>query len=115
GRTASPVIAHGLVITRGITANWSAHGTAADRFYAFDKKTGELVWAANPGDRPRDNSYSHPYLGWLGGKRVFYSATGDGSVVCVNARTDEAQWRGQRLYTVTNTNRLLIDTYTTNS
>src|SRR2546423_10524538 len=61
-RTASPVIDQDLVITRGITANWGAQGPAADRFYAFDKKTGELVWAANPGDRPRDNSYSHPYL-----------------------------------------------------
>lgn len=92
-RTASPVIDQDLVITRGITANWGAQGPAADRFYAFDKKTGELVWAANPGDRPKDNSYSHPYLGWLGGKRVFYSATGDGSVVCVNARTGDALWR----------------------
>src|SRR5947208_9747057 len=92
-RTASPLIDHGLVITRGITANWGAHGPAADRFYAFDKRTGELVWASSPGDRPKDNSYSHPYLGWLGGKRVLYSATGDGSVVCVNARTGDALWR----------------------
>jgi outer membrane protein assembly factor BamB len=92
-RTASPLIDGDLVITRGITANWGAQGPAADRFYAFDKKTGELVWASNPGDRPKDNSYSHPYLGWLGGKRVFYSATGDGSVVCVNARTGDPLWR----------------------
>ena len=92
-RTASPMIDKDLVLTRGITANWGAQGPAADRFYAFDKKTGELVWASSPGDRPKDNSYSHPYLGWLGGKRVFYSATGDGSVVCVNARTGDPLWR----------------------
>src|SRR5436190_12611237 len=92
-RTASPVIDGDLVITRGITANWGAQGPAGDRFYAFDKKTGELVWASSPGDRPKDNSYSHPCLGWLGGKRVFYAATGDGSVVCVNARTGDPLWR----------------------
>jgi len=92
-RTASPLIDKDFVITRGITANWGAQGPAADRFYAFDKKSGALVWASNPGDRPKDNSYSHPYLGWLGGKRVFYSATGDGSVVCVNARTGDPLWR----------------------
>jgi len=92
-RTASPVIDRDLVITRGITANWGAQGPAADRFYAFEKKTGEVVWAANPGDRPRDNSYSHPHLAFLGGRRVFFSATGDGSVVCVNARTGDALWR----------------------
>jgi outer membrane protein assembly factor BamB len=92
-RTATPVVEGDLVITRGITANWGAQGPASDRFYAFDKKTGELVWASTPGDRPKDNSYSHPYLGWLDGRRVFYAATGDGSVVCVNARTGDPLWR----------------------
>jgi outer membrane protein assembly factor BamB len=92
-RTASPVIEGDLVITRGITANWGAQGPAADRFYAFDKRTGDLVWASSPGDRPKDNSYSHPYLATLGGRRVFYTATGDGSVVCVNALTGDPLWR----------------------
>jgi outer membrane protein assembly factor BamB len=92
-RTASPAIDKDLVITRGITANWGANGPAGDRFYAFDKNTGELVWASSPADRPRDNSYSHPYIGWMDGKRVLYSATGDGSVVCVNARTGDPIWR----------------------
>jgi outer membrane protein assembly factor BamB len=86
GRTASPVVDQDFVITRGITANWGGQGPAADRFYAFDKQTGEAVWSSTPGGRPKDNSYSHPVLGWLDGRRVFYAATGDGSVVCVNAR-----------------------------
>jgi outer membrane protein assembly factor BamB len=92
-RTATPVIDGELVITRGITANWGAQGAGGDRFYAFDKRTGVLVWSSSPADRPKDNSFSHPYLGWLEGKRVFYAATGDGSVVCVNARTGDAIWR----------------------
>jgi outer membrane protein assembly factor BamB len=92
-RTASPLIDGDLVITRGITANWGAQGPAADRFYAFDKKSGELVWASSPGDRPKDNSFSHPYLTWYKGKRVFFAATGDGSIVCANARTGEPIWR----------------------
>lgn len=93
GRTASPVIDKDLVITRGITANWGAHGPAGDRFYAFDKRSGELVWAATPADRPRDNSFSLPVLGWLDGRRVFYASTGDGSIVCVNARNGDPIWR----------------------
>src|SRR5256714_135382 len=92
-RTASPVIDQDLVMTRGITANWGAQGPAADRFYAFDKKTGGLVWASSPGERPKDNSSSHPYLSWLGGKTVFYSSTGDGSVDCVNTLTGDPIWR----------------------
>lgn len=92
-RTASPVIDGDLVITRGITANWGVQGPGGDRFYAFDKKTGDLVWASSPADRPKDNSFSHPILGWLGGKRVLFAGTGDGSVVCINARTGEPLWR----------------------
>ena len=92
-RTASPIVDGDLVITRGITANWGAHGPGGDRFYAFDKNTGELVWSSSPGGQPKDNSFSHPYLGWLDGKRVLYTALGDGSVVCVNARTGDPIWR----------------------
>jgi outer membrane protein assembly factor BamB len=92
-RTASPVVDGDLVITRGITANWGANGAAGDRFYAFDKKSGELVWSSSPGERPMDNSFSTPYFTWLKGKRVLISASGDGSVVCVNARTGDPLWR----------------------
>jgi outer membrane protein assembly factor BamB len=93
GRTASPVVEGDLVIVRGITANWGAQGPGGDRFYAFDKHTGDLVWASTPGDRPKDNSFSTPYVTTRNGKRVFYASMGDGSVVCVNARTGEPFWR----------------------
>lgn len=92
-RTASPLIDRDLVITRGITSNWGAQGAAGDRFYAFDKATGELVWSSSPGGRPMDNSFSHPYLTWFKGRRVMIAASGDGSVVCINARTGEPIWR----------------------
>ncbi len=92
-RTASPVIDKDLVITRGITANWGTQGPAADRFYAFDKKTGAIVWASSPGAGPKDNSFSQPQLGWYQGRRVFFSAVGDGSIICANARTGEPIWR----------------------
>ena len=92
-RTTSPQIDGDLVIVHGITANWGAQGAGGDRFYAFDKKTGELVWSSSPGDRPKDNSFSLPYLMFLDGRRVLITPTGDGSVVCVNARTGDAIWR----------------------
>lgn len=92
-RTASPLVDGDLVIVHGITANWGAHGPAGDRFYAFDKNTGELVWSSSPGGQPRDNSFSHPYVSWLEGRRVLYSALGDGSVACFNARTGDPIWR----------------------
>ena len=92
-RTASPVIDKELVITRGITSNWGAHGAAGDRFYAFDKKTGELIWTSAPGERPQDNTFSHPLLTWLDGMRVLISAGGDSTVVGLNARTGDPLFR----------------------
>jgi outer membrane protein assembly factor BamB len=92
-RTASPLIDMDLVITRGITAAWGAYGPPGDRFYAFDKKTGELVWSSAPGALPQDNTFSHPWLSFLNGKRVLYSAGGDSSLVCLNARTGEPLYR----------------------
>lgn len=92
-RTASPIIDHELVITRGITSAWGAHGAAGDRFYAFDKKTGELVWSSAPGGRPQDNTFSNPYMDIWDGKRVLYAAGGDSSILAINARTGEPLWR----------------------
>lgn len=92
-RTASPLIDGDLVITRGITSSWGVHGAAGDRFYGFDKKTGELIWSSSPGDRPQDNTFSHPWLSFSQGKRVLYSAGGDSTLLAINARTGEPLWR----------------------
>jgi outer membrane protein assembly factor BamB len=40
-----------------------------------------------------DSSFSHPYIGWHGGKRVLYATLGDGSVAGINARTGDPLWR----------------------
>lgn len=92
-RTASPLLDRDLVITRGITSAWGAYGPPGDRFYAFDKKTGELVWSSAPGALPQDNTFSHPWLSFYNGLRVLYAAAGDSSILCLNARTGEPLWR----------------------
>ncbi|HEY1081513.1 MAG TPA: PQQ-binding-like beta-propeller repeat protein, partial [Prosthecobacter sp.] len=72
-RTGSPVIEGDLVITHFIFSNWGADGPAADRVYAFDKKTGELVWWSLPGvSPPVDSSFSTPVVETRDGKRVMY-------------------------------------------
>jgi outer membrane protein assembly factor BamB len=93
GRNGSPLIDDDLVIVRGITSNWGGEGPAMDRFYAFDKKSGQLVWSSGPGETPKDNSFAMPVLAWRGGKRVFYTGDGSGNLVCVNVRTGAPIWR----------------------
>ncbi len=93
GRTGGPVIDGDFVIFRGITANWGTTGPPGDRFYGFDKHTGELAWYSSPDVRPVDSSNSSPTFGDLEGRRVFVAGTGSGSVICSNARTGEPVWR----------------------
>ena len=93
GRTGALVVDENLVITDGITANWGTDGPAMNRFYAFDKRTGELVWYSTPGTKPIDSTFATPVYGNLGDQRVFYQGTGCGNIVCVNARTGEPVWR----------------------
>lgn len=95
GRTGAPVVDGDVVIINSISANWGAAGPAANRFYAFDKKTGGFVWASQPGLRPIDGSFTTPYFETRWNTRVFYAGTGDGNVCCINARTGEPLWRFQ--------------------
>ena len=95
GRTGGPAIFENLVIFHCVTANWGTTGPARDRFYAFDKLSGELVWYSTPGVRPVDSAFNSPVFGKLDGRDVFYCGTGCGNVVCVNARTGEPVWRYQ--------------------
>jgi outer membrane protein assembly factor BamB len=94
GRTGGPCVDEGLVILHAITANWGTNGPARDRFYAFDKNTGELVWTSTPGTTPQDSSFAPLVFEDLkDGRRVFYSGTGCGHVVCIDARTGQPLWR----------------------
>lgn len=93
GRTGAPAVFNHLVIFHCVTANWGATGPAADRFYAFDKITGELVWDSTPGVTPVDSSFGMPVFAKLEGRDVFYAGTGCGHVVCVDANTGKPLWR----------------------
>ncbi len=95
GRAGCPVVEGDAVIVRGITAFWGAQGPARDRFMAFDKLTGELLWISTPGVAPKDSSFSTPLVESRYGKRVFYAGTGCGNLVGVNAADGTPLWRFQ--------------------
>lgn len=108
GRTGAPAIDGDLVIINCISGNWGADGPARNRFYAFDKLTGELVWTSTPGLSPIDSSFATPVFADLGNQRVFYVGTGCGNIVCVNARTGAPVWRFQLASGGVNSDVLLL-------
>ncbi|MDF1812435.1 MAG: PQQ-binding-like beta-propeller repeat protein [Verrucomicrobiales bacterium] len=98
GRAGAPVIDGDIAIIRGVTSYWGADGPARDRFFGFDKNTGELLWSSTPGVGPpylKDSSMSTPYVETRDGKRVFYAGTGCGNIVCVNVNDGTPLWRYQ--------------------
>ncbi|MDF1852048.1 MAG: PQQ-binding-like beta-propeller repeat protein [Verrucomicrobiales bacterium] len=98
GRAGAPIIDGDICIIRGVTSYWGADGPARDRFFGFDKKTGELLWSSTPGVGPpylKDTSMATPYLDTRDGKRVFYVATGCGNIACVNVMDGTPLWRFQ--------------------
>lgn len=94
GRTGAPLVVDDKVIVHVVNANWGPLARAADRFFAFDKHTGECLWGnATPGDTPIDNSFSMPVVEERGGRHVLYAETGCGFVVCLDVETGECLWR----------------------
>lgn len=108
GRTGAPVVDGDLVLVHVINAHWGpVEGPARDRFYAFDKETGDVVWGCTPGVEPKDSSFSHPVLEDRGGRRVLYAGTGCGNMVAIDARTGDALWRFQMSIGGVNSSALL--------
>lgn len=98
GRAGAAVVDDDILIIRGVTSYWGADGPARDRFFGFDKLTGDLLWSSTPGvGQPflRDTSFSTPFVETRGGKRVFYVGTGCGNIVCINLRDGTPIWRFQ--------------------
>jgi len=98
GRTGAPIVEGNLVIMHCITSYWGKQGPARDRFYAFDKLSGDLVWVSEPGVGPKDSSFSTPIVETRNGQRVFYAGTGCGNMVCINVKNGRPLWRFQMSY-----------------
>ena len=92
GRTMSPVIDGDLVIVSGAMSNWGSMAARSHRFIALDKRTGEVVYVANPGGRPYDTAYAPPTLATIGGLRLLVVGLGDGGVHAFKPQTGEKVW-----------------------
>src|SRR5438093_4694466 len=78
GRTMSPLVDGDLVIVSAAVSNWGSAANRAHRIIALDKRTGETVYVANPGQRPYDTAYAAPFIANINGVRQFIVGLGDG-------------------------------------
>jgi outer membrane protein assembly factor BamB len=92
GRTMSPVIDGDLVIVSSAVSNWGSVAARGHRFIALDKRTGEIVYVANPGGRPYDTAYASPLIATVNGMRLLIAGLGDGGIHAIKPQTGERVW-----------------------
>jgi len=93
GRTVSPVIDGDLVIVSGVSTGWGQFSRAGQRFFAFDRKNGDLVYLSAPGGRPYDTTYSPAVIADVDGVRQLIAGGGDGNAHAIKAQTGESLWK----------------------
>ena len=92
GRTMSPIIDGDLVIVSAAVSNWGTQANRSHRFIAVNKRTGDIVYVANPGGRPYDTAYAMPIIATINGLRLLICGLGDGAVHAIKPQTGEKVW-----------------------
>ncbi len=92
GRTVTPVVDGDLVILSFLNTSWGDHAAMRHRYFAFDKKTGEVVWTAKPGGPPKDTTYPVSVVAEINGRRLLIDGNSDGHVYAMDMQTGEKVW-----------------------
>ncbi len=92
GRTISPMIDGDRLIISMPVSTWGTQANRAQRFFAIDKRNGQIQWVSTPGGRPFDTSYSALMIAKVGGLRQLITGGADGAILSINANTGQPLW-----------------------
>ena len=92
GRVHTPIIAGDLVVISYLNSGWGDQAATRHRYFAFDKRTGELIWISTPGGRPLDTTYSAPVVANINGQQLIIGGNADGSIYAMKQNTGEMVW-----------------------
>jgi outer membrane protein assembly factor BamB len=92
GRITSPVVDEDLAILGMVNSSWGDQAKGANRYVAFNKLTGEVVWWSEPAGAG-GTYYSQPVIATINGQRLLICGAADGSVFALKVRTGEPVWR----------------------
>ncbi len=92
GRIVSPIFDSGLVICAIVNSSWGDYAKGANRFLAFDGKTGNVVWIAEPGSVNKGTYQSTPVVAVINGQRMLIVGAADGGIHGMKIRTGEVVW-----------------------
>ena len=92
GRVHTPIIAGDLVVISFLNSGWGDQAATRHRYFAFDKRTGELIWVSTPGGRPLDTTYSTPVVTTINGQQLIIGGNADGGIYAMKQTTGERVW-----------------------
>ena len=92
GRTTSPIIDGDLVILNTLVLAWGDLNRPGNRYFAFDKRTGQTVWISSPQSRHYDTNYSTPVVVDLPTGRALVVGGTDGAYYGLRVNTGEKIW-----------------------
>jgi outer membrane protein assembly factor BamB len=95
GRTTSPIIEGDNVILNALILAWGDLGRPGNRYFAFDKRTGQTVWISSPQQRHYDTNYSTPIVADVQGMKQLIVGGTDGVFHGVKLNTGEPVWRAE--------------------
>ncbi len=92
GRVTSPMVDGDLVLISMISANWGSQAGGGCRFFAFDKRTGDIQWWNSTGIRPTNTYSCVPVVTTINGQRILISGGGDGHLHAFQVHTGKKLW-----------------------
>jgi len=92
GRTTSPIIEGDKLILNTLILAWGDLNRPGNRYFAFDKKTGQTIWISSPQARHYDTNYSTPIVGTVDGVRAMLVGGTDGVYHALKVNTGEKIW-----------------------
>ncbi|HAA74553.1 TPA: serine/threonine protein kinase [Candidatus Latescibacteria bacterium] len=92
GRTHTPFVHGDLVVVSYLNTGWGNQAAPRHRYFAFDKRTGDVVWVSTPGGPPKDTTYSTPIILTVKGREQLVAGNADGSVYGLEFTTGRKIW-----------------------
>lgn len=92
GRTVSPMVDGDKVILTALILAWGDLNRTGNRYFAFDKRTGQTVWISSPQTKHYDTNYSSPIVADINGTKAIIVGGTDGAFHALKVNTGERLW-----------------------
>jgi outer membrane protein assembly factor BamB len=95
GRTHTPLVDEDRLIMSVVGTGWGDQAALRQRYVAFDKRSGKVLWEATPNTIPVEdfNNQSNATIAVIGGQRLVIGGGADGFIYALRARSGELVWK----------------------